>query len=55
MLVKFLNSDSTVSTAIAGSYFKGEDGTNAIITVFTNKAAYDAYVPAANEIVILNE
>lgn len=29
MLVKFLNSDSTVSTAIAGSYFKGDGWTGA--------------------------
>lgn len=42
MLVKFLNSDSTVSTAIAGSYFKGDGWTGAYYDSGTGQLVFES-------------
>ena len=42
MLVKFLNSDSTVSTAIAGSYFKGDGWTGAYYDAGTGQLVFES-------------
>lgn len=42
MLVKFLNSDSTVSTAIAGSYFKGDGWTGAYYDFGTGQLVFES-------------
>lgn len=42
MLVKFLNSDSTVSTAIAGSYFKGDGWTGAYYNSGTGQLVFES-------------
>ena len=42
MLVKFLNSDSTVSTAIAGSYFKGAGWTGAYYNHETGQLVFES-------------
>ena len=42
MLVKFLNSDSTVSTAIAGSYFKGDGWTGAYYNHETGQLVFES-------------
>ena len=45
MLVKFLNSDSTVSTAIAGSYFKGDGWTGAYYDSGTGQLVFESDNP----------
>ena len=42
MLVKFLNSDSKVSTAIAGSYFKGDGWTGAYYDAETGQLVFES-------------
>ena len=42
MLVKFLNSDSVVSTAIAGSYFKGDGWTGAYYDSGTGQLVFES-------------